>query len=230
MSSQDPSSAVDWLARRRRLDSLLRLQAAVMIGDPGLVEAVRLLAEALGDSDTDIRELAAAALSEFGPEGQAALPELIQACSDESAVVRRRAIRAIGYIGPVASEDALPTLLAATEDEDDGVALQAIATLGELAAGAAAAVPALVSAIWTGDVRRRAVAGVALTRIGGAAVPALVQSLTHPSSEVRAKSAHLLGKIGPAAMEARSALLSLLHDRDDSVRARAEEALKAIGD
>lgn len=226
--AEPDSSSDDWLARRRRLDSLLRLQAAVMMGDPGQLEAVRLLAEALGDPDPHIRELAAAALSEFGPDAQLALPELIQACQDESLVVRRRAVRAIGFIGPVAADDALPMLLMATEDDEASVSLQALATLGDFGPAAAPAVPALVSALWTGDVRRRAVAGVALNRVGPAAVPSLVSSLSHPSSEVRAKVAHILGTFGLAAREACAHLRELLADRDEHVRERAAAALSMI--
>lgn len=228
MAENEQPPADDWLARRRRLDSLLRLQAAVMTGDPGQHEAVRVLAEALADPEAEVRELAAAGLAEFGPDAQIALPELIKAVQDENPVVRRRALRAIGFIGATAADDALPCLIAATEDDDEGVSMQAIATIGELGPAAAPAVPALMSAIWTGDVRRRAVAGVSLTSIGAAAVPSLMQSLSHPAGEVRAKAAHLLGRLGPAAAEARAALQGLLNDRDDATRAEAQAALKSI--
>jgi HEAT repeat protein len=227
-SVPDPSSAADWLVRRRRLDSLLRLQAAVMIGDPGEPEAIRLLAEALSDSEADVRELAAAALSEFGAGGRAALPALIQAVQDENPVVRRRAIRAIGMIGPDAVDDALAAVMVATDDLDDSVAMQAIATLGEFGPLAASAIPALISAIWTGDVRRRAVAGASLTRMGAAAVPFLIQSLSHPALEVRSKCTHLLGSLGAVARDAGPALQLLLNDRDDGIRAAAGEALRLV--
>jgi HEAT repeat protein len=229
MAAHDPSSAADWLARRRRLDSLLRLHAAVIGGDAEHAEAIRTLAEALADPEAEVRELASAALSDFGPDAKLALPELIQAVQDENAVVRRRALRAIAFIGPAAADDALACLIAATEDVDDSVGLQAVATIGELGPGAAPAVPALMSAVWTGDVRRRAVAGVALTHVGAAAVPSLMQSLSHPAAEVRVKVIHLLGQIGPNAAEARGALRSLLDDADPAVRVEAASALSAIG-
>jgi HEAT repeat protein len=218
----------DWLEKRRRLDALLRLQAAVMSGDPAHHEAVRLLADSLGDVDDEIRELAATALAEFGPDAQIALPELIQATTDENATVRRRAIRTIGFIGPIAAEDAIPAVEAASEDADDSVALQAIATLGEFGPMSAPAIPVMLAAIWTGDARKRAVAGAALQRVGEAAIPSLIQTLVHPSAEVRAKVAHILGKIGPGAAEARYALESLLHDQDEGARQAAQEALDAI--
>jgi HEAT repeat protein len=219
----------DWLARRRRLESLLRLQAAVMSGDPAHHEAIRMLADALADPEEEIRQLSASALTEFGAEAQIALPELIQATSDESVTVRRRAIRAIGYIGPVAADDAMPAVIAATEDPDQSVALQAVATMGEFGPLAADGVPAMLAALWTGDVRQRAVAGVSLQRVGAAAIPALVQTLVHPSADVRAKVANVLGKMGPSAAEARTAVESLLSDPDESVRSAASEALAQIG-
>src|SRR5579871_4210042 len=212
-SGQDPSSAADWLVRRRRLDSLLRLQAAVMVGDPGEPEAIRILAEALSDAEPEVRELASAALAEFGADAAVALPELIRAVADENPVVRRRSIRAIGVIGPKAGEEALSIVTAATDELDDSVALQAIATLAEFGPLAAPAIPALMSAIWTGDVRRRAIAGASLMRMGEAAVPFLIQSLSHPAPEVRSKCAHLLGSLGPVAREAQSALQLILNDR-----------------
>ncbi|MFL5338938.1 MAG: HEAT repeat domain-containing protein [Gemmataceae bacterium] len=231
-SAQDPSAdQADWLTRRRRLDSILRLQAAVMVGDPAQFEAVRLLKESLSDPDVGVREAAAAALCEFGGDGRAALPELIRATQDENEVVRRRSVRALGFIAdPVESADAVvPALVAATEDSDPGVSLQAMATLSEFGALAAPALPALMSAVWTGDVRRRALAGVALARLGELAVPSLAQSLEHPAAEVRAKAAHVLGKIGPAAAEAKPGLEKLLSDTDPTVHEEAAEALRLIG-
>jgi len=199
-----------------------------MAGDPGEPEAIRLLAEALSDPEADVRELAAAALSEFGAGARAAVPALIRAVQDENPVVRRRAIRAIAIVGPDAGEDALSEVITATDDLEDGVALQAIATLGEFGPSAASAIPALMSAIWTGDVRRRAVAGAALTRMGAAAVPFLVQSLSHPAPEVRSKCAHLLGSLGPIARDVRPALQLLVDDRDEGVRAATDQALRRI--
>lgn len=227
-SDEDSTAGNDWLARRRRIDSLLRLQAGAFAGDGNHHESVRMLAEALSDPEPEVRELAAAGLSEFGPDAQIALPELIAAIQDESHIVRRRAIRAIGEIGPIAADDAVTTLIAATEDIDESVTMQAAASLGEFGPAAASAIPALMAGIWSGDVRRRAVAGVALTRIGEAAVPALIQSLTHPAREVRAKCAHLLGQIGPLAAEARDSLESLRNDPDEEVRLEAEQAIKAL--
>ena len=57
-----------------------------------------------------------------------------------------------------------------------------MATIGDLGPAAAPAIPALMSAIWTGDVRRRAVAGASMMRVGEAAVPSLIQSLGHPAA------------------------------------------------
>jgi len=229
-SPDSNSHGGDWLAGRRRLDAILRLQAAVLVGDPAQAEAVRLLSEALGDPDVGVREAAAAALGEFGIDGRAAIPNLVRATQDENEVVRRRAIRALGFVAdPEESADTIvPALVAATEDSDAGVSLQAVATLSEFGPLAAPALPALISAIWTGDVRRRALAGVALARLGELAVTSLVQSLQHPSVDVRAKVAHVLGKIGPVAAEARPRLQLMLSDEDETVRAEAAEALRQI--
>jgi HEAT repeat protein len=168
---------------------------------------------------------------DLGPAARIALPQLIRATQDESAVVRRRAARAVGAIAKTddSADGIMDTMLAATEDEDPGVCLQALATLGDFGPHAVVALPALLAAVWTGDVRRRAMAGVALARIGAPAVPSLIQSLAHPSADVRAKAAHILGKIGPDAAEAASALKALLEDRDEAAKQEAEEALRLIG-
>lgn len=232
-STPDPSSrAPDWLLRRRRLDSILRLQAAVLAGDPAQREAVQLLAEALGDPEVEVREVAAGAIADFGHEARRAMPELIRATQDESPIVRRRAIRAVGIIADPeeAVDGALPAVIAATEDEDQGVALEALATLGTFGPLAETALPALLAALWTGDARRRALAGVSLVRLGAAAVPALIQALAHPAPEVRAKAATVLGKLGPPAADAKFNLEQLLTDRDESTRAAAAEALKLIAE
>ena len=72
-SASSPDNAVDWVVRRRRLDSILRLQAAAVCGDPAHEEAVRVLAEALGDPVPDMREIAIGALHEYGPDARGAL-------------------------------------------------------------------------------------------------------------------------------------------------------------
>jgi HEAT repeat protein len=218
----------DWIARRRRLDSLLRLQALAFGDDSGMQEAVRTFADSLSDPEVEVRELAAAGLSEFGPGAQIALPELIRAMQDESAKVRRRAIRAIGEIGPAAADDALASLIAATEDEDESVAMQAAASIGCLGDSAAPAVPALMAAIWSTEVRRRAIAGVALTRIGAAAIPALIESLRHPSRDVRIKVIHLLGSIGGHSHEARESLETLQSESDAEVRQEIDNTLRCM--
>lgn len=228
MSSNDPGPVADWVARRRQLESLLRLHAAVLTGGSTSLEAVRLLAEALSDPESQVREIAALALIEFGVEARYALPELIQAVQDPSPLVRRRAIRAIAAVGPDALTDALPSLIAATEDEEESVALQAASTIGEFGTAAAAAAPALISALWTGDVRKRAIAGASLLRMGSAAVPGLIQSLTHPSPEVRGKATQLLGRLGGVAESAIPSLQNLLSDPDESVRGEAQQAIDAI--
>jgi HEAT repeat protein len=202
----------------------------VMVGDPAHTEAVRLLSEALADPDDGVRETAAAALCDFGVAGRPAIPNLLRAIQDENAIVRRRVIRALGLVADhVESADVVvPALIAATEDSDEGVALQAMATLGEFGPLAAAALPALMSAIWTGDVRHRALAGVALARLGEAAVASLTQALEHPSADVRAKAAHVLGRIGPAAADAKAGLRKLLSDADPLAREEAAEALRLV--
>jgi HEAT repeat protein len=223
----EPVSQPDWLTKRRRLDSLLRLQAAMLSGEPATGETIRVLADALTDRDSEVRELAAAALYEMGPAAAAALPELMTAIGDENIVVRRRAARVLGLLQDQA-DDVLAALINASDDPDLSVSLQAVSSLGELGSAAASAIPAIMAVFWTGDTRRRAIAGVALVRIGSPAVPALVQSLRHPSADIRCKAAMIIGRIGCAAIEAEATLLRMLESKDEGVRVAAGEALAAI--
>jgi HEAT repeat protein len=228
-SAPPPDQPADWLLRRRRLDSILRLQAAAVIGDPAHQEAIQVLTEALGDPVADVREIAVCALHEYGAEARHALPALIRATQDESPIVRRRALRAVPEIADPGdpNTDVIPVLLAATEDSDEGVVAQAVASLGEFGPAAAPALPALMAALWTGDARRRALVGVALTRIGAAAVPGVTQALLHPSADVRAKAAQVLGRIGPGD-QVRPALEPLLKDPDAGVRDTVNAVLSSI--
>src|SRR5438876_215514 len=117
MSSANDPTATDWLARRRRLDALLRLQAAVMVGDPGHVEAVNLLAEALGDREADVRELAA--------------PALIQSLSHPAPEVRAKTAHLLGTIGSPAAE-AQSALQALLTDPDESIRTEAAEALRQI--------------------------------------------------------------------------------------------------
>ena len=70
------------------------------------------------DKDPNMRYWAAESLGKFGPEAQAAVPDLIAALKDESKMVRMGAAYALGEIG---STDAVPALQEAAKDSETEV-------------------------------------------------------------------------------------------------------------
>ncbi len=70
------------------------------------------------DKDPNMRYWAAESLGKFGPEAQAAVPDLVAALKDESKMVRMAAAYALGEIG---SADAAPALREAGKDSEKEV-------------------------------------------------------------------------------------------------------------
>jgi hypothetical protein len=103
-------------------------------------EAARALAEALKNSNAEIRRTAAEALAE---RGRAALPLLVKALKDNDAEVRRAAARSLAGIGPQAGP-AAPALAAALSDSDPEVRRRSASALGAIGPTAQVAVPALL--------------------------------------------------------------------------------------
>ena len=86
--------------------------------------------QALQDEKWHVRQAAAWALGEIGPE-EGVVPALIQALQDEDADVRQATARALGEIGPEEKE-AVPALIQALEDEVWYVRWTAAQTLGKI--------------------------------------------------------------------------------------------------
>ena len=94
--------------------------------------AVRGLGRAaLDDPDPDIRAEAVRALGWIGPAAQSAVAEMVEACTDSSALVREESATAIGRIGSTAPE-AVTALRGALSDGHEPVRRRAAAALSEL--------------------------------------------------------------------------------------------------
>jgi HEAT repeat protein len=94
--------------------------------DYSVPSLVKILKE---DKDPNMRYYAAESLGHYGPEAQSAVPDLIEALKDESAMVRMGVAYALGEIG---SPDAAPALQAATKDPDKEVRVAAAAALQQI--------------------------------------------------------------------------------------------------
>ena len=161
-----------------------------------------------------------------------AIPLLTEALRDD--ILRRRAVDALGRIGPAAAET-VPLLTEALRDADEPVRRRAAEALGQIGP---AAIPALTEALRDADeaVRvgaARALGKICLGKIGSAAaevVPALTEALRDdPDRDVRWRAAYSLGLIGPAAAKAIPVLTEALRDADEAIRRAAAEALGKIG-
>src|SRR5262249_17511644 len=89
----------------------------------GMSEAPHSIAElieALQDGDFQIRNEAAVALGELGPEARESVPALTQALEGEAKYLHRHAAAALGKIGPAAGA-AVPALTRALKDNDEDV-------------------------------------------------------------------------------------------------------------
>lgn len=144
--------------------------------------------------------VAARALSEYRGAAAAALESLVVLMHDGSARVEARwnAARTIGKIGPDALP-ALPDLIAELDNPEDTIREHAAEAIGDI--------------------------GPAAAELG---VPALRRVLNDRYVKVRRDAVRSLGYLGPAAREAVEAIVPLLQDPEEIVRAAAREALQKI--
>ena len=108
-----------------RRANLVLVLLAFQIAAPGCRDSRRvehsvpsLVTTLKEDKDPNMRYWAAESLGKFGPEAQAAVPDLIAALKDESKMVRMGAAYALGEIG---STDAVPALQEAAKDSETEV-------------------------------------------------------------------------------------------------------------
>ena len=149
---------------------------------------------------------------------------LIMTLGDESPVVRRTTVEALGLIGDKAAVDPLIHYL---KDENSAVRWIAAKALGEI--GDKAAVDPLIHALKDENSIVRWTATKALGKIGDkAAVDPLIHALKDENSVIRGTAVKALGEIGDKA--AVDPLIHALKDENSAVRWMATRALGKIGD
>jgi HEAT repeat protein len=180
--------------------SLERIQAAKDLGRLGWLarEAMPDLVSALQDEDSKVREAAAHAVGQMGPD---ALPVLSEMLSHDDKYVRRNAAWAMGKLGPLA-RPALTYLCAALKDNDPRTASGIAQALGNMGADGADAIPALAEAMRGTNIVLCRLAAKALSQIGPPAVATLIAHLQHSDPFVRGESALAIGWMGPVARSA----------------------------
>jgi HEAT repeat protein len=193
-------------------------------------EAVPELARLLHDPSSEVRALAASALSRVVPAGS---EELLKALKDPDPGTREAAVVAIADVRQ-RPDGSLAGLRAALGDQHSRVRrAAAFAMVKVLGKDAGDAVPELAKLLtiepgWW----ERCKAADALGEIGPgakAAVPELRKALRAEESNVRGAAAQNLGRIGTAASEARPDLAVLLSDSAPQERRIAVWALGRIG-
>jgi HEAT repeat protein len=168
-------------------------------------------------------------LASLGPAGREALPTLLRLTRQADGEVRLAALEAVVSVAPGAA-DTLPALTALLEDKAVEVRRRAVEGLAALGP---AALPALQRALdddEDGDVRQRALAGLAeQPRLPAELLSSLLRRLTYSDAGVRASAARALSRLGDGGAPAVPALKAALCDDDAGVRASAARALGALG-
>ncbi len=232
--------------------------ALVRIDPQQAEKVVPLLRKDLQAEDEKQRQAAVLALARLGPAAQpaaealvsllhdrllseveilalrevwaGAIPALIHLLNDANVECRKRALFALGQIGP-AAHSAVKPLIAALSDRDDAVRAGAAHVLEGMGPAAAEAVPALVANLQAPTAAVRSSAAVALGTIGPAAKAAqrpLLECLLDPDELVRYAAALSQGRIDPHFTEAVPTLRDALNDSSPKVQLAAIDSLSQI--
>ena len=153
------------------------------------------------------------------PGQQEDISELLQKLLDHDPQIRVAASQSLGTIPP---EVRIPALVKALSDPNWKIQVLAAYRLGQMGAGARAAIPALTETMSNANPDIRFTVAKALGNIGSeAAVPALTQALQDKDENVRMATAEALDKLGPDAQTALPVLTKTLRDGNWFVRSRA---------
>ena len=217
------------LSTLKDTDAQVREQAAKALRIIGPAAEIALPVFVKLADDEDVRLAAIRGLWPLANAGdgvQRVVDVLATKLDDHHQKVRWQAAQGLFRIGSPAKTKLIATL----EDADLEVrfhAANALASIGPDAAVAATALAELVQSDPEPQVRARAC--WALGKIKALEkTPVIVEAFQDSSARTRQFSAWSLETIGPEAMSAVPALIKLLDDEDDLVRARAESALKVI--
>jgi HEAT repeat protein len=206
-----------------------RILRALRYDDPALARIWQLVDIVEGPFEDErvhaIRQLGAIRTTE-----KSALSSLIKATeANNSAIIRKASLNALGEIGSAAAE-VVPALATTLNDPDETVRRYAADALGKVGPAAAVAVPPLAVVALKDpdeDVRFRAID--ALGQISPAApeaLPALAATLKHPDTRIRLAAVIRLSQIGADAVPT---LVTALQDPDKDVRWNAVDSLGKIG-
>ena len=226
--AEEAQKLIKKLARDK--DAEVRANAAERLGSLKAAEAVPALAAALKDKDRRVRATAAGALVELGEAAMDAMPALQEALLDSNGITVWNATAALHNLG-VVTTDLMPAYRRLLEDNDCDLRISAANSIREYAPPADLLHVALECRetpsrpFSDGDDVASLLRAIAKDP---AAIPAMTAALTHPDRDAREWAARSLGEAGLKAKGAKAALTAALEDRDERVRAAAEQALARI--
>lgn len=202
-----------------------RAAAIVAMGKTGDRDAIKSLVMILGNrEEVDwLRACAAIALGRLA--GDEVATPLIDALDDDSSIVKRAAITALGE---ARSEKAIPVLQAIMEDNArEGLHAVTINVLSII--GGEGSVPVIMKSLESPNVQVRRRAALALGELRAkAAVQSLIGLMNDSDESLRAVAASSLGLMGD--QRAAAALIKALDDGAESVRVVAASSLGYLGE
>ncbi|MEL7360371.1 MAG: HEAT repeat domain-containing protein, partial [Cyanobacteria bacterium J06560_6] len=145
------------LLENEATNALAKKTAATLIGDISKVDqlddlalesAIPILAETLGDGDSEVRKAAASALGDFGPLADVAIPALSRALLGEDSGVNQTIATSLTKIG----QQSVPGLTEALNSDDALTRLYAADAIWTLTEDSSLILPTLVSALSDGSV------------------------------------------------------------------------------
>jgi HEAT repeat protein len=213
----DSPSKAERLTAMRELGNLGTAGKAAV---PILLERLRLTEKEHADQG----DMAGRALAQIG---HPALPGLVEALDDPSLLVRARALRALGAMGPDASP-ALQRICEFLTDKQPALRALAVAALAEMGPQGRPAVPQLVRALRDPDPLIRLLAGTALRQIGIETLGEIRSAAKDDAVAVRLSAVQSLVRYRQS-QEAADVLLEALGDPDFRVRAAAAASLAQVG-
>jgi HEAT repeat protein len=184
---------------------------------------------AMKDGQVGVRQMAAEALSHFGPAAAPAVPLLIDALKDRERRLRQDALNALGKIGAGAAA-AVPALVEILRDKDQEDRAQALLTLLMIGPAARASLPAIREMFTAKDKKFRTLAAATAWRVGNDTKgrELLLEALRGKDATMRESAVALLGEVGPAAKDTIPQLRTLLRDPDSLIRFYAAHSLWRI--
>ncbi len=210
----------------------LCVRALGVIGDGAEQQAIHDLIAAIPGTDDDRTRSAIVALAEFGPKAVEAVPalaEVIRSRADPShpgpsgfiwdshaVSLADVAATSLGRLGSDGNPRVITILTGLFDADDASLRYHAAFAVWNLGSKAKSAVPALVKALKSPDIRVRRWSSDALARIGSpedrAALPALQAALDDENQGVRTSAAKAIGPFGHDAAPAVSKIIRVLWD------------------